>query len=181
MTTQDPPLYHVFARIHLPKNSGVVLEVLGIPPRAGHSTELRLLLDGRITEAEHRDIFGPDRPITTDMCYETSDQYGYTISVFLSDVLACERGLRSHQAALINHLLHKTGRPELDEQAMLRRAKAYGDITPPAAALLLETADSGMNWLQANLNYAEERMKTLNLTLEDLLNPEIPENGAEAT
>lgn len=131
----EEPLY----QIHAPAPER--LQQVKLSYRRTKTQRATTMISEDITEGEYRNIFGPDRNMQSDICHETQGRNGYAIRMFLPDVLACEGGLRAHQARLINHILKAGGAAPLDEREIKLRARDCRDITLQAADALLRTAE----------------------------------------
>ena len=112
MTTENR--YHI--RMTSPTLAS--LKAIGIGTGDEPWPELRITMQGEVTLEQFHQVFGPEQNINDMMCNETDDLDGYTIHVFLSDVLACEEDHKSHQDVLVNAMLKCQGMDELDHPEM---------------------------------------------------------------
>ena len=160
--------YHIMVALTVPLS----LEAMGIGAGEDPIPELHVTIQGEVTLEEFHRTFGPEQNINHAMCNETNDIDGYTIHVFLHDVLTCENEDDSHQDVLVNAMLQCQGMDALDHQEMARRARDHENLSPQAAAFLLSCAEGGMK--PDELDSAEILNNALgnNFTLEDFLLPD---------
>ena len=166
MTTENR--YHIMMALTVPLS----LEAMGIGAGEDPLPELHVTIQGEVTLEEFHRVFGLEQNINHAICNETNDIDGYTIHVFLHDVLTCEKEEDSHQDVLVNAMLKCQGMDELDHQEMARRARDHENLSPQAAAFLLSCAEGGMK--PDELDSAEILNNALgnNFTLEDFLLPD---------
>ena len=165
MTTENR--YHI--RMTSPTLAS--LKAIGIGAGEEPLPKLRITMQGEVTLEEFHRVFGPEQNINDMMCNETDDIDGYTIHVFLSDVLACEEDYNSHQDVLVNAMLQCQGMDELDHQEIILRARDYDNLSPQAAAFLLSCAEGGMKPEELDSAGILNNALGNGFTLEDFLLP----------
>ena len=162
--------YHIMVKT---STDLVSLKAMGIGTGDGPQPQpkLDITIQGEVTLGEFHRVFGPEQNINHMMCIETDDIDGYTIHVFLSDVLACEGQHHSHQDVLVNAMLKCQGMDELDHEEIARRARDYSELSPQAAAFLLSCAGGGMKPDELDSDEILNQALGNKFTLEDFLLP----------
>ena len=134
----------------------------------------REIIDGNVTKEQFEEVFGNEANMVEYICHETHDNDGFSIKVFLCDVIACENRI-SHHSVFINSYLEKSGMPQLNEEEIQRRARDYDDITPEAAFFLVYLTEWGLDATQIEMSSMDEAlglMEREGLTIDDFLRAE---------
>ena len=144
---------------------------LGLDPERAAEFKLKSCLEASLTLQEFQEVEGQAHPITSSMFHETYDQDGYTIRVFLEDVLACET-YHSHQEDVVNAFLESQGRDLLRYEEIAQRGRDYQDISPEAASFLLSRSEGGAQGGEADYKLLVKDALQKGLGLDDFLRPE---------
>ena len=158
--------YKIFAQA--PHQVG--LEEFGLP--ADGRERFRTILEGNVSMAEYAAIYGDDHRITESMCVESYDRDGYTIRIFLEDVIAIENPGRSHHAWMINSMLAQQNRPELTPEEIEKFSRDYDNISPEAAEFLMYLADQDPKGPNVDYDEAIRKAYEQSLTLNDFIQEE---------
>ena len=158
--------YHIFAQA--PHQIG--LDEFGMP--LDGRERIRTILEGQVTLAEYAAIYGENQRITRDMYVESYDPNGYTIRIFLDDVVAIENPVKSHHAWLINSMLAQQGRPKLTPGEISDRSQGYEEISPDAAQFLMMLANQTQDAMKLDPGRTIRDAEEQGLELSDFLREE---------
>ena len=103
------------------------------------------------------------------MCVESYDRDGYTIRIFLSDVIAVENPERSHHAWLINSMLARQDQPDLTPEEIQEFSRDYDNISPDAAEFLMYLADQEKKGEDVDYDWTIREEDEQGLTLNDFI------------
>ena len=158
-------------RVRLGMPNPVTPMDLGLDPGLTAEFRMKSCLEASLTEQEFQQVEGPTHPMTSAMFHETHDEDGYTIRIFLEDVLACET-YHSHQEDVVNAFLESQGRDPLRYEEIARRGRDYQDISPEAANFLLSRSEGGAQGGEADYKLLVKDALQKGLGLDDFLRPE---------
>ena len=159
-------------RVRIDRRNRVTPEELGLDATQEQEMRIRHHLEISLTEAEYVELEGDKSRMTHDMFNETHDQEGFTIRVFLEDVLAEEMS-HSHQEVLVRAFLDaQSGEDNQCREIDRENYLGMDEISLEAAEFLLYCAGGGQPARYANEKLMLRDALERGLKLDDFLKPQ---------